>query len=1233
MKKNLRFIYLIFTILLFSSTHLQAQTAKLWGTAANGGTNNGGVIFSFNPISEVSTKIFDFDNNGNPLGKLVCYKGKLYGTTFNGGANNKGTLYEFDTLTKIYTKKADFGSGGLGSLPYVDLILKNNKLYGTTTNPDSDFSGAGAIYEFDLVTGIITKKYTFNYTEGLYPRGGLVLYKDKFYGTAVNGGTNYDGVIFEWDPNTNIYTKKFDFTTLLGKEPQSSLTLVGDRFYGTTRNGGVSNDGVLFEWDPNTNVYTKKIDFNGAGNGSNAYAKLTYHNNKLYGLTNSGGLYNLGTLFEYDIALNTLKKLIDFGSPSVDGTYPSYGLTVSGGNLYSVSDGGVNAKGILFSFDPANNQFTKKVDFDGTNGDQVTAQLLEINGNHAPIINNKSSNQTVCSGSTASFFFKVDDEDGDAISFKATSSNQALLPNANISISNITGDDYKGTYATVNGQTGSTTITVTADDGSGGSDQISITVTTYKLSTSITAQKNVSCKGLSNGSATVAATGGFGAYSYSWNTNPVQTTATANNLAQGTYLCTVKDTGKCAVQQEVTIIELANGLSATITSQNNISCKGGNDGNVTLSVTGGQNPYTYDWNTTPAQNTATASNLKAGNYTCYLTDNNGCKGDKSVSITEPDSLKAMLSTQKNVSCKGGNDGSITLKPKGGTAPYYYNWNTSPSQATATISNLSAGTYTCTVTDSNNCITIKSVIITEPNAVLIASISSKQNIKCKGDSSGSATASATGGTNPYKYEWNTNPIQKTAEAANLKAGTYTCGITDVNNCTANTNVTITEPATGITSSILNQTSTKCTQDSTGSAIVQGSGGQGTLSYSWNTNPVQNTAFAVGLSAHEYICKITDTSQCSINQKVIITESFKLTTIISAQNNEKCKGDTIGSATVSVTTGTGPYTYSWNTSPAQTTATANNLAAGTYTCSITDVGSGCSGTQTASITEPKALTITVATKVDAGCKNTGSISLTVEGGTKPYIYSWSTNPIQSSAVAGGLAGGTYTCTIIDSNGCTKISAPTKILQQSGVSSMQELSICKGEEVRVGKNTYTQSGTYTDVLKTKDGCDSTITTKLNVTVIDTAVSSSSKTLTAQTSNAIYQWIDCQTNMPITGETSQNYTPKANGNYLVSITKDKCNERSSCHKVLVKDSVSNIIEEKKDITDLQIYPNPSTGIFIVKSSTKGTLLIRNELGQLIKTIQLTANIAESVDLSTLDNGMYYLIGINNKKKLVILR
>jgi hypothetical protein len=668
------------------------------------------------------------------------------------------------------------------------------------------------------------------------------------------------------------------------------------------------------------------------------------------------------------------------------------------------------------------------------------------------------------------------------------------------------------------------TYTVTVTDNNGCQSTASATITEpVTLTLSITAQTDVSCNGGSNGSATVAADGGTPQYTYSWNTSPMQTGATATGLAAGTYTVTVTDANSCTGTTSVTINEPATAVSASITAQTNVSCNGGVNGSATVAAEGGTPGYTYSWSTSPAQTGATATDLAAGTYTVTVTDNNGCQATVSVTITEPAILTSSITAQINVSCNGGMDGSATVTADGGTSPYGYIW--SNGQINQTAMNLAAGTYTVTVTDSNGCQSTSSATITEP-ANLTSSITAQTYVSCNGLSDGSATVTAAGGTPGYTYSWSTSPAQTDATATGLAAGTYTVTVTDSNGCQTTASVTITEPAT-LTSSIIAQTNVSCNGGSNGSVTVTADGGTPEYTYSWNTNPAQTGATASGLAAGTYTVTVTDSNGCQSTSSVTITEPSALTSSISAQTNVSCNGGANGAATVTADGGTPGYTYSWSTSPAQTGTTASGLAAGSYTVTVTD-SNGCQTTSSVTITEPLVLTSSISAQTNVSCNGgaNGSATVTADGGTAPYEYTWSNG--QMTQTATGLSAGSYTVTVTDNNGCHTTSTVIITEPAALMVSMAQINVsCNG--LSDGSATVTASGGSTPYSYDWEGTpfgDGTVTITglapdtYMVTVTDNNSCQTTASVTITEPAPLTSSITSQTNVSCNGGSDGNAT-----------------------------------------------------------------------------------------------------------------
>ncbi|MBL4657362.1 MAG: SprB repeat-containing protein, partial [Flavobacteriales bacterium] len=266
----------------------------------------------------------------------------------------------------------------------------------------------------------------------------------------------------------------------------------------------------------------------------------------------------------------------------------------------------------------------------------------------------------------------------------------------------------------------------------------------------------------------------------------------------------------------------------------------------------------------------------------------------------------------NISCFGICDGSATVFPSGGALPYTYAWNDPFTQTDSVATGLCAGTWTVTVTEAGGCQdTLDSIVIIQPTLLVSSAVIISIPL-CFGDCTGSALASAVGGTSPYTYAWNTSPVQTNALASGLCVGTYIVTVTDVNGCTDTSSVVITEPLLLVSSAVVTS-NPLCFGDCTGSATASAVGGTSFYTYAWNTSPVQTNALATGLCAGAYIVTATDVNSCTDTSSVLITEPALLVSSAVVTTNPLCFGDCTGSATASGTGGTSPYTYAWNTSP--------------------------------------------------------------------------------------------------------------------------------------------------------------------------------------------------------------------------------------------------------------------------------------------------------------------------------
>ena len=603
-----------------------------------------------------------------------------------------------------------------------------------------------------------------------------------------------------------------------------------------------------------------------------------------------------------------------------------------------------------------------------------------------------------------------------AVAATATTNNNATCNGT--ATGNVTGSASGGTgsytYAWSNGVTTAAnsgvmagTYTVTVTDANGCTDVNSTSVTEpVAIVANSTVNGNVSCHGLSDGSAMASATGGTGTYTYLWSTGA--TTSSATMLAAGTYTATITDANGCTATASSTITE-PTALAASASVTNHVSCNGLADGVATVSATGGTGAYTYLWSN--AATTATNSSLAAGTYTVTVTDANGCTSTGSAVISEPAVLMASTAVDSNVSCNGFSDGGMTASVTGGTGPYTYSWNNAATSAS--ITGVMAATYTVTITDANGCTATSFMSISEPT-LLVASSTVNNDVSCNGGSDGAATASVTGGTTPYTYNWSSGST--TSGISGMMAGTYTVTVTDFNGCTSSSSVTIVEPVALMAAATANN-NVSCNGLSDGEATVSVTGGTTAYTYTWSN--AATTATISGLAAGTYTVTVTDANGCTSTSSVTITEPAVLTASSMVDNQVSCNGFTDGGATASATGGTTAYTYLW--SNAATTASITGVGAGTYTVTVTDAN-GCTSTSSLMITEPTILVAASTVNANVTCNGfaDGGATASATGGTSPYTYIWS-NSATTAAIT-GVTAGTYTVTVTDANGCTSTSSST-------------------------------------------------------------------------------------------------------------------------------------------------------------------------------------------------------------------
>jgi gliding motility-associated-like protein len=548
--------------------------------------------------------------------------------------------------------------------------------------------------------------------------------------------------------------------------------------------------------------------------------------------------------------------------------------------------------------------------------------------------------------------------------------------------------------------------------------------------------QNVQCAGDANGSINLTVTGGTPGYTYTWTgpSCPCPNSPNLTNLIAGTYNVTVTDANNCTGTHSV-VITSPNPINIS-SNQTNVTCNGGNDGSISLTVIGGIPPYTYTWTgpSCPCPNSPNLTNLKAGSYNVTVRDANNCTATTTIIITEPTAIN-IVGSLTNVNCFGECSGTITLNVSGGTPPYNYNWNgpSCPCPNSPNLTNLCAGFYFVTVTDANNCTRVRSFqIISPPDIVINAFV---QNPNCEDACNGFINLNVNGGTPPFTYQWSHGPT--TQNVTNLCAGTYTVTVRDSRNCTKTRVFNITNPPGMILSE--NHVDVTCYGLNDGSIDLTVSGTYtNPLSYNWSgpNNFSSNNEDISNLYAGTYNVTVTDGAGCTKTLSVNINSQSRL--LVSAVvTNVTCFGNNDGSINISVTGGIIPYSYQW-TGPggfSSNNEDISNLVVGTYYLTVTD-NLSCSKDTFFEITGPNPIAINY-TKQDVSCYglSNGAIFLSVSDGTPPYFFNWTgpSCPCPNSPNLTNLTAGTYNVTVTDANNCTattsiNITQPSQALSVS-------------------------------------------------------------------------------------------------------------------------------------------------------------------------------------------------------------
>ncbi len=326
----------------------------------------------------------------------------------------------------------------------------------------------------------------------------------------------------------------------------------------------------------------------------------------------------------------------------------------------------------------------------------------------------------------------------------------------------------------------------------------------------------------------------------------------------GTHHVTLTDTNRCSITRYFTVTQ-PDALLIASTQVEMPTCYGFNDGRITATTTGGVGAHTYRWSN--GDTTAHAAKLPQGVYQLQVNDANGCSTDKTITVDQPGPLDILVSSLKQPSCYGFNDGHIALHALGGNGNYNFSWSTG--KISSAIEGVTQGTYSVLLSDKNNCSLRKTFTIIQPDS--LALLLSHKAPACYGYRDGYIIASVTGGTGAYDLRWSRGDT--TTRIDGVGAGNYSLLLNDANGCRVLQEVKIHQPDT----LVIRATEIKephCYGRSDGYIRTAASGGTGNYAYEWSGG--QRTTHIDNLVKGTYHATLTDEHGCQAKLTAEVNE---------------------------------------------------------------------------------------------------------------------------------------------------------------------------------------------------------------------------------------------------------------------------------------------------------------------------------------------------------------------------
>ena len=532
---------------------------------------------------------------------------------------------------------------------------------------------------------------------------------------------------------------------------------------------------------------------------------------------------------------------------------------------------------------------------------------------------------------------------------------------------------------------------------------------------------------------------GNGGYVYSWSHNSTLDSPTAENLVTGTYTVSVTDINNCRDTMEIELLDLTIPV-ITLDSLTNSVCNN-DDGNIYITASGGAGSYQYSWLHNDSLNVPFADSLLPGEYTVFVVDKNGCTASQTYPINSNGPLLE-IGTVENTFCDSI-FGSVMVEEVGNpTGATSYSWSHDPALDSPIAENLASGDYYVIASDESGCVDTLYATVGNIDGPGILDVAVYDPDSCYVNT-GSAQLILAEGPEIASYSWSHDPTLTGISATNLAPGTYAVTLTDIYGCSNETDFEIIAPETFQLDLVSSQLAT-CSETN-GAATVQITGGNAPFEYNWSHDSGLNSNQATGLGGGLYTLTVTDASQCidviefpiiSIEQPLIIVDSIQPTF---------CEL-TIGAVALSVNSNADSVYFQWSHNPALETNEATDLAAGTYTVTVTD-NYNCS-------TETEVLVGSISEQITT--QEEVSICDGEEFEYEGLTYSQDTS---------------FCVNFTTLEGCDSMHCITLRTLENNTTFLQAYS-CNQNEV----------GVFSDTLSNFNGCDSVIITTVDLVLADT-------------------------------------------------------------------------------------------------------------------------------------------------------